>query len=390
MRILVLSFYYPPDIGPGPLRAEGVVEGLLDITDQVDVVSTYPNRYASYKPFVSNLEESPGISIRRVNLPAHRGGMIDQSRAFLIYARFVRSVILNQKWNVVYVTSSRLMTAVLGAFVAKKCDGKLYMDIRDLFSETMTDIFSTYPLKLFIPCIRLLEKLTLRRADRINVVSAGFVPFIKKVAPGVPVSVYTNGIDNSFIDFDFSKSYKNEIPLVVYAGNIGAGQGLHSIIPKVATLFRGKARFRIVGSGAQESLLSSAIKTKNLDNVEVLSPVSRDDLFDHYRAADVLFLHLNSYKSFHNVLPSKIFEYGSIGKPILAGVSGYAAAFMKKHLPDAQIFNPCDENGMKEALLRIIGDSVMIDRSKFHANFRRKNISNMVAREIVSLSNKQV
>ena len=188
---------------------------------------------------------------------------------------------------------------------------------------------------------------------------------------------------------DFSKSYKNEIPLVVYAGNIGAGQGLHSIIPKVATLFLGKARFRIVGSGAQESLLSSAIKTKNLDNVEVLSPVSRDDLFDHYRAADVLFLHLNSYKSFHNVLPSKIFEYGSIGKPILAGVSGYAAAFMKKHLPDAQIFNPCDENGMKEALLRIIGDSVMIDRSKFHANFRRKNISNMVAREIVSLSNKQ-
>ena len=37
-----------------------------------------------------------------------------------------------------------------------------------------------------------------------------------------------------------------------------------------------------------------------------------------------LFLQLNNIKAFENVLPSKIFDYGSYNKPILAGVSGIA------------------------------------------------------------------
>jgi hypothetical protein len=51
MRILLLSFYYPPDIGPGPLRAQALVEALLhvaehsDLSDlKIDIVTTLPNR----------------------------------------------------------------------------------------------------------------------------------------------------------------------------------------------------------------------------------------------------------------------------------------------------------------------------------------------------------
>ena len=388
MRILVLSFYYPPDIGPGPLRAESVAEGLVEITDQVDVISTHPNRYDSYRPTVASYEKSPGLSIRRVHLPIHHGGMLDQSRAFYTYVRFVRRVTLNQKWDIVYATSSRLMTALAGVFVAEKCKSRLYIDIRDLFSDTMTDIFTTYPLKLAIPLIRWAEQFTFRKADKINVVSEGFVPFVKKIAPSVPVVVNTNGIDEVFLNYDFSKNYENEVPLVVYAGNIGVGQGLHLIIPKIASLFRGKVRFRIVGSGAQEELLHNAIKVEKLDNVQVITPVSRKTLFDHYREADVLFLHLNNHKSFHKVLPSKIFEYGAIEKPILAGVCGYAAEFIKTHLSDVEIFDSCDWRGMEKALQNILCAPRKISRSKFIADFRRKYISETLARDIISLSKK--
>ena len=52
MRILVLSYYYPPDIGPGSLRAKSIVDALLDEGPsnlKIDVITTKPNRYHSLK-----------------------------------------------------------------------------------------------------------------------------------------------------------------------------------------------------------------------------------------------------------------------------------------------------------------------------------------------------
>ena len=50
-------------------------------------------------------------------------------------------------------------------------------------------------------------------------------------------------------------------------------------------------------------------------------------------STDVLFLHLNDYSAFRKVIPSKIFEYAATGKPIVAGVSGYAAEFLRHENP---------------------------------------------------------
>ena len=50
MRILVLSYYYPPDIGPGSLRAKSIVDALLEEGPsnlKIDVITTKPNRYHS-------------------------------------------------------------------------------------------------------------------------------------------------------------------------------------------------------------------------------------------------------------------------------------------------------------------------------------------------------
>ena len=51
LRILVLSFYYPPDLSAGSFRANALVKALVDAGGanlQIDVVSTLPNRYDSF------------------------------------------------------------------------------------------------------------------------------------------------------------------------------------------------------------------------------------------------------------------------------------------------------------------------------------------------------
>jgi hypothetical protein len=53
-------------------------------------------------------------------------------------------------------------------------------------------------------------------------------------------------------------------------------------------------------------------------------------------------LHLNAFPAFEKVLPSKIFEYAGLGKPILAGVAGYPASFIQNEVNNAQVFEPCN------------------------------------------------
>ena len=50
----------------------------------------------------------------------------------------------------------------------------------------------------------------------------------------------------------------------------------------------------------------------------------------------------NDYEEFRKVLPSKLFEYGAINKPILAGISGYSEEFAKSELCNCAVFSPTD------------------------------------------------
>ena len=172
--------------------------------------------------------------------------------------------------------------------------------------------------------------------------------------------------------------------MVLYSGNIGDGQGLHKIIPKVAYEFQ-NVQFRIIGDGSAKKLLTNNSLLKLQKNIEILNPILRDKLINEYREADILFLHLNDYNAFNKVLPSKIFEYAATGKPILGGVSGYASKFLREQVDGAQVFNPCDIVGMKAGLQKLLSGPKFIDRKKFCKIYNRRNIMKKVAKDILSM-----
>ena len=388
MRILVLSFYYPPDIGPGPLRAASLVEALLDGARQdidVDVVTTVPNRYHSLPVHVVDHERVPRLSIHRIALPKHHSGMADQARAFLVYARGALKASRREHWDIVIATSSRLMTAALAAWVARRKGAKLYLDIRDLFTDTIEDVLSTNAFKPLLTFFKPLERWTFRSADRLNVVSAGFLPHIQKVAPRLDPRVFTNGTDDEFVMKDFVPTPPSPEALIVYAGNLGDGQGLHYIIPAVAKAVHGRARFRLIGDGGRRKQLEQTLADEHIENVEIVDPVARRDLLRHYREADVLFLHLNDLRVFHYVLPSKIFEYAATGKPILAGVAGYAADFLKEEVAGVEVFRPCDAAGMQACLGKLLEGPRVFARQDFNAHYSRKNIMREMAQDILAV-----
>src|SRR5690606_3549135 len=138
-------------------------------------------------------------------LPTHRSGMVDQSLAFTVFARAVLNHVSTQHYDAVFATSSRLMTAALGARVARTKRIPLYLDIRDLFTDTIGNLLAHSPLKLTTPLFQALERWSYGAAERVTIVSEGFRSHVQRVAPFTPVSCFTNGIDDEFLKADFSR-----------------------------------------------------------------------------------------------------------------------------------------------------------------------------------------
>lgn len=389
MKILFLTFYYPPDLCACSFRAEPIVQGLLahgkrDIT--VDVVTTMPNRYKTHRETAAAEETADRVTIHRAPMPDHKSGMIDQSRAFASYARFVKKFAKGKQWDLVLATSSRLMTASLGASIARKLKLPLYLDIRDLFADTIKDVLGAYTTMAILPVLKIIEKRAFTTAKRINVVSDGFLPYVSKIATKVPISCFTHGIDNEFLEYDFSDPNRDPAgPFrIVYAGNLGEGQGFHKIIPPVAKQLQGKAVFRLIGDGGLRGKLEEAIRENQLTNVELLSALPRAKILEHYRHSDILLCHLNDLPAFHKVLPSKLFEQAATGKRMLAGVAGNALSFIDKNIPGCEVFPPCDAQACLEKidLLRQMPES--IDRTKFKQTFSRQNVIKQLVNDIVA------
>ena len=391
MKILILSFYYAPDLSAGSFRSSALVAALLDkMPDdaQIEVITTLPNRYNSFSSEAPKIEEFPRLTVRRIKLPEHHSGMIDQAKAFISYARQVLSLVRKGDYDLVYGTSSRLMTAVLSAYIANKKKVPLYLDIRDIFVDTIKDVLPKKIAFVAKPLFSLIERWTICQAVQVNLVSGGFRDYFQSRYPDQYFSFFTNGIDFEFIGtVPIHSSKEGKGPLrILYAGNMGEGQGLHEIVPKLANRLNHSAMFRLIGDGGRKAELERRLVEVSCKNVEVLNPITRDQLLVEYQNADMLFLHLNDYDAFRKVLPSKLFEYAATGKPILAGVSGYAADFVQSEIEGATVFSPCNVLEAEQAFSSISKNNV--DRSKFIKKYSRTNIMKLMVVDILSKANK--
>jgi len=386
LRVLFLSFYFEPDLCAGSFRNTALLKELMAQVppgSNIDVITTLPSRYSTFNADAESQESRDCVTIYRIPLPVHKSGMVDQSKAFIHFAREAIGIGSSDDYNFIYASSSRLMTASLGAYLSRKLKVPLYLDIRDIFVETIKDVL---PKKLgwaMKPIFSIIEKWTFSRAAKINLVSEGFKSYFERRYPSSPLSFYTNGIDEEFLDVPVtsSETLVGKIPEVVYAGNIGEGQGLHTILPPLAKHFEGKLKFKIIGDGGRRPQLEQAFKAAAVTNVELLQPVGRDDLIQAYLHADILFMHLNDYDAFLKVLPSKLFEYAALGKPIWAGVAGYAASFVDQHVSNAAVFRPCD---IESAVTAFHNLSLTTEpRDDFVEKFSRANIMKEMAADII-------
>uniref|UniRef100_UPI00404869F3 glycosyltransferase family 4 protein n=1 Tax=Algoriphagus sp. TaxID=1872435 RepID=UPI00404869F3 len=388
-RIVYITFYFEPDLCAGSFRNTPLA---IELAKQaygkniiIDVYTTLPNRYNTFEQSALEFEEIGNLKIHRIALPAHKSGMLDQVFSFKKFYSEVIKLNKNKRADLVFASSSRLFTAYLGFTIAKKNQAPLYLDIRDIFVDTISDVFKSKILKLgILPLLKLIEEKTFNYAKHINLISGGFKPYFSKLK-NREFTFFTNGIDEEFLGLAPVLVKKDKIDhkkSIVYAGNIGEGQGLHKVIPLAAKELGSDFEFIIIGDGGTKKLLQDEIENLSISNVILQKPMNRKDLLAIYSDADYLFIHLNDYPAFRKVLPSKIFELATFNKPILAGVSGFAAEFIKNNVSDSFVFDPCNVNQLVDYLRSNIASNV-IDRDEFKLKYRRCNINILMAKSIL-------
>ena len=152
---------------------------------------------------------------------------------------------------------------------------------------------------------------------------------------------------------------KNKV-VVIVGGSKGIGKGLYDAF-------------------IDKDCIVHSISRKNCD---ITSPDQVDSYFDKLDKVDILFLHLNDNEAFKKIIPSKIFELSCFNKPILAGVSGYAAEFIRSEIPDTIVFEPCDGRDMLDKILTI--NYVVKTRSEFLEKYQREKLDKQLAESIIS------
>jgi len=374
MNIAFLSFFYTPDISPGAFRSEALVKSLSasEKNCTIHVITTFPNRYKVSEELTEDGLDLEGVVIHRIKVPPHNGKTLPQFLSFFTYSIKSFFILVKIKPDFFFCTTGRHMTSLLTFFYSFVFRKPYYIDFRDIFSEAIFDMFVSKNILvagLLKRVLFFLERVVLSNAEGVNVVSEDFYSYYQEA--GMDTSSWTfipNGIDAQFMDIKPLKTAQRKVPLVLYAGNLGKMQGIENILPKVISNSNGFI-FNVIGDGAgKKDLLTNLIHQE--DVFRFYDPVPRESLLDYYLESDILFLHLNPLPALKRSLPSKIFEYAVIGKPIVAGLPGYSKRFVEENIPHAYLFNPGDTQGCIDALERAKGSVV---NQKHIEEFKQKS-----------------
>jgi colanic acid biosynthesis glycosyl transferase WcaI len=195
----------------------------------------------------------------------------------------------------------------------------------------------------------------------ICVISPGFrANLISKGVPKEKIHVISNWVDTDiYFPVVSDATKKSKLGLhgkfnVMFAGNIGEGQGLETIVV-AAQLLQDcpDVQFVIVGDGIALPHLEEAAEAKNVKNILFLGRYQEKDMSGLYALADVLLIHLKDDPLFQITIPHKVFAYMASGKPILAAVRGDAANIVMEAHAGVSCA-PEDPHALAETIRRLL------------------------------------
>ena len=364
MRILLVSHFYPPEIGAPQRRLDAFVRRWREQGADVDVVTSLPHypsgtlvpgsRWAeSFRP----VHGSHGERVVRVpffskNDPNGAIKMLDHT---VVAAASLPPVLAGPRPDVVLATVLSLPAIAVGRAAATRWRCPFVIEMRDAWPDLLFK--SGYRAGILTRAAAALVTRAQRNADHVVTVTEGFRRvLVERGVAEEKTSHISNGIDVERVPQLPPIDDENPMLHALYLGTHGVSQGLDNVVRALSRMHR-PVTARFIGSGADKARVAALAAALDAP-IAFEEPVSGDALWDAYTWADTCLVPLQPWDAFEHTVPSKIYELMAAGRHISGSLSGEAADTV--HSAGAGF---AAEPGDADALAREL-DAVASDRNR--------------------------
>ncbi len=379
MRFLILTQYYPPEIGAAQARLSAFAHELQRAGHDVEVVTALPNYPSgSLSPgdrgVLSRREVIDGVPVRRLWLLTASGAGARRLASYLSFtATGLIGAIGGRRPDVVFVESPPLFLGVSGWLLARRFGAAFVMNVSDLWPDSVR----AYGVLTDGPALRAAERLErwlYRRADAVTAVTEGIRERLltQKSVPAPNVLFLPNGVDLDVFrpmpdDAALRASYGlPDGPLVLYTGNHGYAHALDTLVEAARQV--PEVTFALVGDGSEKDRIRHLARDRGAANVRFFPPVAPVEVARLYGLALAGIATVRSSSLMAGVRPAKAIVIMGCGKPVIYSGAGEGAEIIRSARAGL-VVPPEDPAAMATAIRRLVADPA--EATRLGANGRR-------------------
>jgi glycosyltransferase involved in cell wall biosynthesis len=332
VRFLILTQYYPPEVGAPQVRLSSFARQLRRAGHEVTVLTGMPN-YPSgvvdpaYRGRMFARESRDGISVIRTWLYATNDARMVPRLAS--YLSFCLSSLLAfaavGKQDFVFVESPPLFLGVTGHLLAKLSGARCMLNVSDLWPDTVVEMGMLGPGRALSAAFAL-ERWLYRKADWVVGVTMGIRDRLleEKQLPASKVLFLPNGADTEL----FAPRPRDESlavtlglgnrKLFLFAGLHGHAQDLPTIVAAANSL-RDEPDVLIgfVGGGPVKKWAITESERLGLRNILFVDPQPLEEMPRYWSLATAALVTLRDMPLFDGARPSKSFPPMASAVPVI-------------------------------------------------------------------------
>lgn len=362
-RVNIVSTYNYPSSKATGNRINYFVTDLINNKYEVTVTSIGPDSSSQFENIIID-KKNINIVLQKRNFKNYLIRGLDE---LILCCKLLLKVNRNE---IVLITIPSVFLLFIFSLFYK---GKIIVDIRDITWEYLSN--SNFILKYFALVIKKLAKRCLKKSLFILVTNKYEKEIISKIV-NKEVIVIPNGISKNKFDILRKENFQMSIgkeKTITYFGNFGKAQKINTLIE--AVIDNKNYNVHLIGGGNMETEIKDFIKRKNIKNVNISMLMPWTEMITYYNTTDILFLQIG--KEFKSAVPSKIFEYVSTGKIVIAGVPEGPAKKILSMFSGVHFFEPGNVLSLQKVIEQLQFHKISVDRilnlNIVEKNFIREN-----------------
>lgn len=333
-EILIISNYYPPEKGAAANRIEQLALKLHQNNYKVSVVcplGNYPEGilFKEYQGKFSVTENRENITVKRLWIyPSVSKNVFIRLLSILSFSLSLFCFLLFKKTpQKVVVQSPPLLLSFLSVFILSLKNKKVILNVSDLWPLAAIELKALKKNSFSHKISLFLERFIYKKATLILGQSNEIITHIHSLFPKKNCFLYRNFPDHKVLAMEL-KTYEKKPIKIFYAGLLGVAQGVMELCEKIK--FESlNIEFHIFGDGTEKNQLEALISSRTEQKIFFHGMLDRKELHEKLKSFDIAIVPLKT--RIYGSVPSKIFEYGSLGFPILYFGGGEGENIVSDH-----------------------------------------------------------